>query len=208
MAGRAYPGAVNDSDEFFVRVDMRPPPPPARAPRNAPWGVIVVALVLVPMAVIGFALAHGRNRHRAAPVVLAPRAATAGLPTSLADVVRIEAESTRHTALQAVENAATANGTADIGNVAAMQPSYTWLVGTQPSTGPQVVSFEDANGVATIAVGASNKDVCAFGRWSPNTTPTYVTMAHLPACRAVDAPASGWSTEPGGAASDLPDAQP
>jgi hypothetical protein len=32
-----------------------------------------------------------------------------------------------------------------------------------------------------------------------------VTMAHEPSCAAIDAPGGGWSTEAGGAASDLPD---
>ena len=57
----------------------------------------------------------------------------------------------------------------------------------------------------TIAVDASSHDVCAFGQWSPNATPLYVTMAHVPTCAAVDAPGAGWSTESGGAGSDLPD---
>jgi hypothetical protein len=30
-------------------------------------------------------------------------------------------------------------------------------------------------------------------------------MAHEPSCSAVTAPTTNWSTEPGGAASDLPD---
>jgi len=73
-----------------------------------------------------------------------------------------------------------------------------------PST-PQAVSFSaDSSGV-TLAVAASNHDVCAFGRWSVNAGAEYVTMAHVNPCRAVDAPVDGWTSEAGGAASDLPD---
>jgi hypothetical protein len=78
------------------------------------------------------------------------------------------------------------------------------VAGTEPST-PQAVSFSaDSSGV-TLAVAASNHDVCAFGRWSVNAGAEYVTMAHVNPCRAVDAPVDGWTSEAGGAASDLPD---
>ena len=60
-------------------------------------------------------------------------------------------------------------------------------------------------GSVTIAVAASNHDVCAFGQWTPDGAVRYVTMAHETACAAVNAPSIGWSSEPGGAASDLPD---
>ena len=58
---------------------------------------------------------------------------------------------------------------------------------------------------ATIAVAATNKDVCAFGRWAAGAGAEYVTMAHVKTCRAIDAPTAGWAAEAGGAASDLPD---
>ena len=62
-----------------------------------------------------------------------------------------------------------------------------------------------SNGTVTIAVSASNHDICAFGQWTTSGVAQYVTMAHLPSCTAVNAPQTGWSGEAGGAASDLPD---
>jgi len=117
--------------------------------------------------------------------------------------VRIQAESTRHNAIQAVEYVESG----DLTKLATAQPSYQWVAGTAPSTGPQNVSVsEDASGLVTLAVAGSNHDICAFGRWSQAAAaPLYVTMEHEPNCAAVDAPAANWSTEPGGAASDLPD---
>ncbi len=115
--------------------------------------------------------------------------------------MRVEAESTRHTALQTI----TETGNADISALAAAQPNYQWVSGTQASSDPHTVSVAQSNGNVTIVVAASNHDVCAFGRSSPSVDPTYVTMAHIRTCAAVDAPTIGWSNQPGGAASDLPD---
>ena len=42
---------------------------------------------------------HGRHHTTSAPTILTPQAPFAGIPTSLSGVVRIEAESSRHTAL-------------------------------------------------------------------------------------------------------------
>ena len=138
---------------------------------------------------------------RPVPQVLAPRTPTAGLPTSLSAIVRIQAESTRRTALQAVEQVGRGDPTA----LAAMQPNYTWLPGGTPSADAHNVSVAQNAGVITIAVAASNHDVCAFGQWSAGGPAQYVTMEHQPTCDAFDAPSTGWSTQAGGAASDLPD---
>ena len=59
-------------------------------------------------------------------------------------------------------------------------------------------------GVDVIAVSGTNKDICAYGRWSAAAGPTYVTMAHVKSCTATSAPSNGWSTIAGGAAQDLP----
>jgi hypothetical protein len=160
----------------------------------------VILFVVAAVATAWFTFGPSSHAHEA-PVVLSPRAPTAGLPTSLSAIVRIEAESTRHTALQAVEQV----GTADIASLATHQPSYQWLPGVEPSTDPHTVSVGQSQDVETIAVAASNHDVCAFGRWSTGSTPQYVTMGHESTCAAVDAPSAGWSSEAGGAASDLPD---
>jgi hypothetical protein len=143
----------------------------------------------------------GASAQHPVPQVLAPRAPTAGLPTSLSTIVRIQAESTRRNALQAVEQI----GSGDPSALAAVQPSYTWLPGDTPSTDAHNVSVAQNAGVITIAVSASSRDVCAFGQWRAGGAPQYVTMEHQPACDAVDAPTIGWTTEAGGAASDLPD---
>ncbi len=96
-------------------------------------------------------------------------------------------------------------GGGDLGALASMQPDYKWIPGDQPSPDIHTVSVAPSAGVVTIAVTASNHDICAFGRWAADTTPQYVTMAHEQTCAAVDAPSTGWSSQPGGAASDLPD---
>jgi hypothetical protein len=166
------------------------------------WLAVAGVILFVGAAVATAWFSFGPSSHaHEAPVVLSPRAPTAGLPTSLSAIVRIEAESARHTALQAVEQI----GTADIASLATRQPSYKWLAGVQPSTDPHTISVAQSEDVETIAVAASNHDVCAFGRWSTGTTAQYVTMAHEPTCAAVDAPSAGWSSDAGGAASDLPD---
>ena len=161
----------------------------------------MVVFVVAAVATAWFTLRTKAQAHET-PVVLAPRAPTAGLPTSLDVIVRVEAESTRHTALQAVEDV----GNGDPGALAARQPNYTWVAGDQPSTDSHVVSVAQGAGTITIAVAASNHDICAFGQWLPaSRTPQYVTMAHQPSCAATNAPTAGWSDQAGGAASDLPD---
>ena len=162
----------------------------------------MVVFFIAAVATMYFTFHPGAGAHTQEPVVLAPRAPTEGLPTSLDAIVRIQAESTRHTALQAVEVV----GSADPGALSNSQPNYQWVAGTQPSTDAHVVSVAgSANGTVTIAVSASNHDICAFGQWTANGVAQYVTMAHLPSCAAVNAPQTNWSSEAGGAASDLPD---
>jgi hypothetical protein len=167
------------------------------------WFALIgmVVFLIAAFATMWFTLEPGASKHKETPVALDPRAPTAGLPTSLDAIVRIQAESSRRTALQTVEQL----GSADVAGLAAAQPNYKWIAGDQPSTDAHMVSVAQRAGLVTIAVSASNKDICAFGRWSTGGTPVYVTMAHEPACAAVDAPDVGWSTEAGGAASDLPD---
>ena len=197
-----------------VQLPVETPPPYTHAPRIAGSGVGgkwialigVVVFFFAAVATAYFTLKPKVTKANEQPVVLAPRAPTAGLPTSLDAIVRIEAESTRHTALQTVEQ----ESSGDVSVLAAAQPDYQWLAGDQPSTAPHDVSVAETGGVVTIAVSASNKDICAFGKWSTTSAPMYLTMEHEPTCAAVDAPAAtaGWSTQPGGAASDLPDDNP
>jgi hypothetical protein len=163
--------------------------------------VAMVVFLIAAFATMWFTFKPGASAQSQRPVVLEPRPPTAGLPTSLDAIVRIQAESSRRTALQTVEQL----GNGEIAGLAAAQPDFTWIAGDRPSTDPRTVSVARSTGAVTIAVSGSSKDVCAFGQWSPGGTPMYVTMAHEPACSAVNAPGTGWSAEPGGAASDLPD---
>ena len=162
----------------------------------------MVAFMGAALATAWFTLRSSSGAKHQTPVVLAPAVPAAGLPNSLGAVVRMQAESTRRTAVQTIEQV----GSGDVTSLAAMQPNFTWLAGEAPSIDSHAVSVAQSAGVVTIAVAASNHDVCAFAQWSPSVSPRYVTMAHEPSCAAVDAPTTGWSSEAGGAASDLPDA--
>jgi hypothetical protein len=165
----------------------------------------LIGMVMFVAAAIGaamFVIKPSASSKNQTPEVLPPRAPTAGLPTSLDVIVRVEAESTRHTALQAVEQV----GRADIAQLARTQPGYKWIAGTQSSADPHTVSVAQYPGSIMVAVAASNHDVCAFGQWTAAGTAQYVTMAHESSCAAVNAPSGGWTGEAGGAASDLPDA--
>jgi hypothetical protein len=206
----AAAGAPATNEQFFAPTVLQPvtqlppdaPPRASMSTRGKVTGtILVVAFVVAAGATAWFTVRPGASPKTETPTVLAPRAPTAGLPTSLSVIVRVEAESARHTALQTIE----ASPNADLSTLANVQPDYQWVAGDQPSSGPKVVSVARSAGTVTIAVDASSHDVCAFGQWSPNTTPLYVTMAHVPTCAAVDAPGAGWSTQPGGAGSDLPD---
>ncbi len=208
--GSAAAAAPSPEEQFFTPTVLQPithlaPAAPAHASlspgKKLVAAFLVVAFVVAAGATVWLGFGPGQATQHQTAEVLAPRPPTVGLPTSLDVIVRVEAESARHTALETIE----AGGTADLADLASEQPNYTWIVGDKASSDPKTVSVAEDAATVTIAVAASNHDVCAFGRWAPNSTPVYVTMAHEDACAAVHAPASGWSTEPGGAASDLPD---
>jgi len=220
--GVTAPSAPSEAEQFFAPTVLQPITqlPPSSAPSSsryagtaggAPGEVVdlgkwiklggIVLFVIAAIATAYLTFGSAAKKHQA-PVVLAPKAPTNGLPTSLDSIVRMEAESSRRNALQAVEQV----GSGDVARLAAVQPNYTYIAGDQASKDPHTVSvLQTDSAVVTIAVSASNKDICAYGRWAQNGTPVYVTMAHEPSCSAITAPAIGWSTEAGGAASDLPD---
>jgi hypothetical protein len=107
--------------------------------------------------------------------------------------------------MQALMSSVGGDGVAvSLERLTAEHPNLQWVGPAEDSTQPGTVSFENQPGVMTIAVGATNK-MCAFGRWSPPNGPEYVTLSNVAHCRASGAPSAGWSTEPGGAAFDLPD---
>jgi hypothetical protein len=179
---------------------------PNERARRSPQGIAIVAVISAAIVFGGYQLIRPHHHAKAAPSVLAPRAPTAGLPSSLHDVVRIQAESTRKFAIQAIEQLANDESRElTTAALAQMQPGYQWIAGDQPSTTSTMISLDNTNGAVTVAVSTSSREVCAFGRYTTTDGPSYVTMANLPKCRAIDAPADGWSTEAGGAASDLPD---
>jgi hypothetical protein len=165
---------------------------------------IGVLAALVVAAGIYSVVPHGGHKKQP-PTILAPRAPAAGLPTSLSDVVRIAAESARHTALTTVvEAAGTTGGLLSLEQLQSEQPTYRWIGGDEPSTTNTVVSITSGTGIDVIAVSGTDRDICAFGRWSPSIGSEYVTMAHVDSCSATNAPTSGWSSQPGGSALDLP----
>jgi hypothetical protein len=200
----AAPPPAVDHDPFYVSAPIIRAAPPA--PRSyAP--LIIGAVVAIAVVVGAVSFIHSSHHTTPKPEVLAPRPATASIPGSLAAVTRQQAESTRHFALQAVEQAA-ADGNIDqvtLRGLGQLQPGFQWIDGTQPSTTYNMVSVQVSQGLVTVAVSTPSKEVCAFGKWSPAAGPLYVTMANMPQCRALDAPADGWTTEPGGSTSDLPD---
>jgi hypothetical protein len=194
-------------DTWLPKLDpsrFEPEPEPAR-PRFNRQTIGIAAFVLVFVVAVGYAVTHRGKHESSEPTILAPREPFAGIPTSLSDAVRIEAESTRHTALSVLISAAGTRGAAlTPAELESLQPGYQWIAGNQPSTTNTMISVASAPGSDTIAVSASNRDICAFGRWSPAAGATYVTMAHVKSCAATAAPATGWSPVAGGAAQDLP----
>ncbi len=83
--------------------------------------------------------------------MLAPKPPVAGLTPDLGVIVRVEAESARHTALQTVASIETG----DPGALAAAQPDYKWVAGNQPSADPHTVSVVQNPTDVTIAVAAT-----------------------------------------------------
>jgi hypothetical protein len=181
--------------------------PSGRRSRLNGRSAVIAAIVLV--CVLGAAdslIPHGDRRHAALPVVLAPQPPFVGIPTSLSAIVRIEAESSRHTALGNVISEAGPTGAAvTVTQLASVQPDYQWVAANQPSTTNLIISLASVPGADQIAVSGTNREICAFGRWSPSAGATYVTMDHVTTCDADAAPTTGWSPLAGGSAQDLPD---
>ena len=200
------------SDQFFAPTVLANPvvvQPPARAPRSGPSKATLVLIAIALVAVVGIAypvFASGGHGKAKPPVAMAPHGPNTGLPSSLADVVRIQAESARQTALAGISQAYSENNgqTLTPSMLQNDAPSLTWFSGAQSSKGPTQVSYEQTTDRVTIAIAASSKEVCAYGKWSPGQVSQYVTMLNDTVCRADQPPAAGWSTLAGGANSDLP----
>lgn len=202
------PERPSGPDNWLPRIDpalLAAETAAAAKPRVSKQTIAVGAFVLVCIAAVGYALTHQGHHESSAPTILAPKEPFVGIPTSLADVVRIEAESSRHTALSVIISAAsTDSAPLSTAQLAGLQPGYHWLPGNQASTTNTEISVSSGAGVDVIAVSGTDKDICAYGRWQTASGPTYVTMAHVKSCTATSAPTDGWSTIAGGTAQDLP----
>jgi len=179
---------------------------PRRRSRLNGRSLVIGGVVLACVAGAAFSLiSHGHRQAPASPVILAPAAPFVGIPTSLSAIVRIAAESSRHTALGTVMSEA-GPGAAEVslGQLESAQPDYQWVASNQPSTTNTVISVASVPGADQIAVSGTNREICAFGRWSPIAGATYVTMDNMPRCDADAAPSTGWSPLAGGSAQDLP----
>jgi hypothetical protein len=174
-----------------------------RAKRSEKRGVpipvvpILVAVVLVACAAAAYATFRSGAASGGAsktPVVLPPVDESRGLP-SLGDTVRIQAESARQRAFAVVGQAAGTSGGAplDAQTLRNLDPSLKWVTGEQSSTEPGMVSFSQSASGVTIAVSTRSREVCALGRWSPGAPNTFVTLGDVSACRAADAPVTGWA---------------
>jgi len=179
---------------------------PATASSRFNARTIAIGAVAALIVVAGVYSVIPRGGHaKLPPTVLAPRPPEAGIPTSLSDVVRIAAESARHTALTTVIDAAGSTGAPlTLAQLQSSEPSYQWIAGGEPSTTNTIISITSGTGIDVVAVSGTDRDICAFGRWSPSFGSEYVTMAHVDNCAATNAPTNGWSPEPGGSAQDLP----
>jgi hypothetical protein len=202
----AAPRTVVD-DRFFStatleRVEYKKAEPKKRG--VVPIVIAVLALVLV--AGGAYALLGGSAQKNSAPTILPPHGPTNGLPASLGDVVRIQAESSRQRAFGALAQVSSQGDPThiDMQTLQQMQPDLKWLPADTSSTGPHEVSMLQQGASVTIAISASNKTTCAFGQWSPGQASEYVTMTNMRSCKATDAPTQGWSTLAGGSTADLP----
>jgi hypothetical protein len=207
------PNTSTGDDRFFAPTTLAPvtvnrEPEPKR--RGAAFVAVIVIAVIFLGAGAYAILGGGGTSHAKTPVALPPHGASNGLPGGLADAVRIQAESSRQIAFSAISQAlATGDPNAlDLQHLGAISGSLAFHDQNTSSKGPHDVSFAHDGDVNTIAIAASSKEVCAFGRMQPGTASQYVTMINVSSCKATDAPADGWSTLQGGSSSDLPSDDP
>jgi hypothetical protein len=193
-------------DTMLPRIDPLVAHAPATASSRFNSRTIAIGVIAVAIVVAGvYSVVPRGSKAKEQPTILAPRSPTAGIPTSLSDVVRIAAESARHTALTTVIGAAGITGVPlSPAQLQSEQPNYQWVGGDQASTTNTIVSITSGTAIDVVAVSGTDHDICAFGRWSPTIGSEYVTMAHVDTCSATNAPTTGWSAQRGGSAQDLP----
>jgi hypothetical protein len=184
-------------------VMVKPPPAPAARTGHTVGMVVAAVIVMLALATAAYPVLRSSDGSGTAasdaPVVLTPKEPMAGGIPGLSQAVRVQAESNRQMAFAAIMQARTAgDGTIDPALLQQAQPDITWLAAGESSTGPKEVSLADSAGVAVVAVSASNKTVCAFGRLPVSGVGEYVTMGNMHSCAATDAPAEGWTQLAGG----------
>jgi hypothetical protein len=179
-------------------------PEPAPAGKNHSAGMVFVAiLVVLALGAAVYVLRSGDgSKDTDAPVVLEPQESmSGGIPGSLSDAVRVQAESNRQTAAAAVmQTRLQHGGVVDRALLHQAQPDFEWLEAGDSSTSPKEVSIDDSPEGIVIAISASNKTVCAFARLPKQGAGPgeYVTMGNVSSCAATDAPTDGWSQLSGG----------
>jgi hypothetical protein len=207
------PNTATGDDRFFAPTTLAPvrvnaAPEPKR--RGAAFVAVIVLAVIALGAGAYAVFGDSGTSHAKTPVAMPPHGPSNGMPGGLSDVVRIQAESSRQIAIDAITQATTSgeSGALDLGHLSQASGSLTFLDAKTSSKGPHEVSFAQDGDVKTIAIAASSKEVCAFARIEPGTATQYVTMLDETSCKATDAPADGWSTMQGGSSSDLPSDDP
>ena len=208
-APHAPAAAPRGDDRFFAPTVLEPVTVTAPAPprRHGPIIAVVIVIAVVALGAGAYALFGGHGSGTASvPVAMPPHGPANGMPGGLSDVVRIQAESSRQIALAAIAQATSESNGAplDVRYLAQVAPSLTWRVGTDSSTGSHDVSLTQGGTVTTIAIAASNKEICAYAHFQAGQPSQYVTMLNDKSCKAVDAPSDGWSPLPGGSSADLP----
>lgn len=183
-----------------------PPQPAPERTSHSPGMVFAAILVVVAVGAGAYALMKGGGDDATgsadAPVVLSGNEPMAGgIPGALSSAVRVQAESNRQRAFAALmQTQMQADGPLDREMLARAQPDLVWLGASESSEGPKEVSLAEPSDGFVIAISASNKTVCAFGRLPNQGTGVgeYVTMGNMSSCAATDAPTGGWSQLAGG----------
>jgi hypothetical protein len=168
----------------------------------------------VPLIVAGAVVVAGayavwpRGSAPKPPEVLAPADEPGGFASSIGAATRAQAEAARHQAVVAVSYVAERDGGLAFvtpSAVASQTPGLEWIEGNSESDGYDEVSLYASAQSVDLAV-AGTGDICAFARLPADGLVEYVTIRRPQSCRAVDAPAKGWSTNPGAGPGITPEA--
>lgn len=153
--------------------------------------------------------------------VLWPRGGTPEEPTTevlteavggsrAADAFRVQAEANLRSAITTVQGAYAEQGDLRTITPTALgryDPSLQYVGGEQPSTSASIVSTSVAGDTVTLAV-AGQSGICAFGRVTTGGAVSTVTVRSEEPCRALGAPATGWSGAGAGSGAGVTDRLP